>query len=154
MSAESDRLPFEPNKKRQKPAKAESKPPIVKQESVKKEKKKPRYRKEEVAIPQVVSQRMMRRIAGFAGVPTSLGIMTLVVSYFLLVNTDIKLPPVAVLLVNMGFFGLGVLGISYGVLSASWDEDRAGTLLGWSDFTVNLGRMVSAWRESRQKKNT
>jgi hypothetical protein len=78
----------------------------------------------------------------------------LVVSYFLLVNTDIKLPPVAVLLVNMGFFGLGVLGISYGVLSASWDEDRAGTLLGWSDFTVNLGRMVSAWRESRQKKNT
>ncbi|EHC08557.1 PAM68 family protein [Fischerella thermalis] len=154
MSAESDRLPFEPNKKRQKPAKAESKPPIVKQESVKKEKKKPRYSKEEVAIPQVVSQRMMRRIAGFAGVPTSLGIMTLVVSYFLLVNTDIKLPPVAVLLVNMGFFGLGVLGISYGVLSASWDEDRAGTLLGWSDFTVNLGRMVSAWRESRQKKNT
>lgn len=154
MSAESDRLPFEPNKKRQKPAKAESKPPIVKKESVKKEKKKPRYSKEEVAIPQVVSQRMMRRIAGFAGVPTSLGIMTLVVSYFLLVNTDIKLPPVAVLLVNMGFFGLGVLGISYGVLSASWDEDRAGTLLGWSDFTVNLGRMVSAWRESRQKKNT
>ncbi|PMB01476.1 hypothetical protein CEN45_06455 [Fischerella thermalis CCMEE 5198] len=154
MSAESDRLPFEPNKKRQKPAKAESKTPIVNQESVKKEKKKPRYRKEEVAIPQVVSQRMMRRIAGFAGVPTSLGIMTLVVSYFLLVNTDIKLPPVAVLLVNMGFFGLGVLGISYGVLSASWDEDRAGTLLGWSDFTVNLGRMVSAWRESRQKKNT
>lgn len=39
MSAESDRLPFEPNKKRQKPAKAESKPPIVKQESVKKERK-------------------------------------------------------------------------------------------------------------------
>lgn len=154
MSAESDRLPFEPNKKRQKPAKAESKPPIVKQESVKKEKKKPRYSKEEVAIPQVVSQRMMRRVAGFAGVPTSLGIMTLVVSYFLLVNTGIKLPPVVVLLVNMGFFGLGVLGISYGVLSASWDEDRAGTLLGWSDFTVNLGRMVSAWRESRQKKNT
>lgn len=154
MSAESDRLPFEPNKKRQKPAKAESKPPIVKQESVKKEKKKPRYSKEEVAIPQVVSQRMMRRVAGFAGVPTSLGIMTLVVSYFLLVNTGIKLPPVVVLLVNMGFFGLGVLGISYGVLSASWDEDRAGTLLGWSDFTVNLGRMMSAWRESRQKKNT
>ncbi|MFB2771737.1 PAM68 family protein [Pelatocladus sp. BLCC-F211] len=154
MPAESDRLPFEPNKKRQKPAKAESKPQIVKQEPVKKEKKKPRYSKEEVAIPQVVSQRMMRRVAGFAGVPTSLGIMTLVVSYFLLTNTDIKLPPVAVLLVNMGFFGLGVLGISYGVLSASWDEDRTGTLLGWNDFTTNFGRMVSAWRESRQKKNT
>ncbi|WP_315790324.1 PAM68 family protein [Fischerella sp. JS2] len=154
MPAESDRLPFEPNKKRQKPSKTESKPPIVKQESVKKETKKPRYNKEEVAIPQVVSQRMMRRVAGFAGVPTSLGIMTLVVSYLLLVNTDIKLPPVAVLLVNMGFFGLGVLGISYGVLSASWDEDRTGTLLGWSDFTVNVGRMVSAWRQSRQKKNT
>jgi hypothetical protein len=84
-------------------------------------------------------------------VPTSLGILTLIASYLLLTQAGIKLPPVAVLLVNMGFFGLGVLGISYGALSASWDEERTGTLLGWNEFTTNWGRMVSAWRESRQK---
>jgi hypothetical protein len=153
MSAEPEdnRLPFEPKKKRQKPAKALSNSTTANQESGNKEKKKPRYTKEETAIPQVVSQRMIRRVAGFCGVPTALGIGSLVCSYLLLIYAGVKLPPVAVLLVNMGFFGLGVLGITYGVLSASWDEDRVGTLLGWSEFTTNSGRMIAAWRETRQK---
>lgn len=154
MSTESERspLPFEPNKKRQKPPKAQSKPPDAKQESGEKDQKKPPLTKEEMAIPQVVSQRMIRRVAGFSGLPTGLGISTLIVSYLLLTSTGIKLPPMAVLLVNMGCFGLGVLGITYGVLSASWDEERVGSLLGWSEFTTNWGRMVGVWRETRQKK--
>lgn len=153
MSAESEhsRLPFEPNKKRQKPAKAKSTQPETKQESGKQDQKKPRLTKQEIAIPQEISQRMIRRVAGFSGIPTVLGIITLVVSYLLLIYAGIKLPPIAVLLANMGFFGLGVLGITYGVLSASWDEDRVGSLLGWNEFTTNLGRMVAVWRETRQK---
>jgi Photosynthesis affected mutant 68 len=160
--SESNRLPFEPNKKRQKPAKAETKPasatqksgnksPVTKQESGKKDEKKLPFTKQEMAIPQVVSQRMIRRVAAFCGVPTVLGISTLIVSYLLIIYAGIKLPPIAVLLVNMGLFGLGVLGITYGVLSASWDENRVGSLLGWSDFTTNWGRMVEVWRETRQK---
>ncbi|MHC5826317.1 MAG: photosystem II biosynthesis protein, partial [Nostoc sp.] len=125
MSAEESersRLPFEPNKKRQKPAKTQSKPATQPQESGKQADRRTRYTKEEMTIPQVVSQRMIRRVAGFCGVPTALGITTLVVSYLLAIYSDIQLPPIAVLLVNMGLFGLGVLGITYGVLSASWDE--------------------------------
>ncbi|MBV6624499.1 MAG: PAM68 family protein [Rivularia sp. (in: Bacteria)] len=154
MSAESERnrLPFEPNKKRQKPPKAKAQTPIVKEESDKEAKRKPPFTKEEMAIPQVVSQRMVRRVAWLCGVPTILGILTLVVSYLLIVYADIKLPPLLVLLVNMGLFGLGVLGITYGVLSASWEEQRVGTLIGWSEFTTNFGRMVAGWRETRQKK--
>ncbi|MBW4635983.1 MAG: PAM68 family protein [Iphinoe sp. HA4291-MV1] len=147
----SDRLPFEPNKKHQKPAKAKSKQPETKPESGKKDEKKPPFTKQEMAIPQVVSQRMIRRVAGFCGIPTVLGISTLVVSYLLLTYAGIKLPPIAVLLANMGFFGLGVLGITYGVLSASWDEHRVGSLLGWNEFTTNWGRMMTARRETRQK---
>lgn len=154
MSAESERnrLPFEPNKKRQKPVKAKSQTPIVKEDVEKGESKKPPFTKQEMAIPKVVSQRMIRRVAWLCGLPTVLGILTLVVSYLLIIYTDIKLPPLLVLLVNMGLFGLGVVGISYGVLSASWDEQRAGNLLGWSEFTTNFGRMVAGWRETRQKK--
>jgi hypothetical protein len=153
MSAESerDRLPFEPNKKRQKPAKAKSQPPATKPESGKKDEKKPPFTKEEMAIPQIVSQRMIRRVAGFSGIPTALGISTLIACYLLITYAGVKLPPIAVLLVNLGFFGLGVLGITYGVLSASWDEHRVGGLVGWSEFTTNWGRMVAAWREIRQK---
>ena len=54
-------------------------------------------------------------------------------------------------LVLLGLFGLGVLGLSYGILSTSWDEDRVGTWWGWSDFVVNFGRLTSAWKDAKQK---
>jgi Photosynthesis affected mutant 68 len=153
MSAEEserNQLPFEPNKKRQKSPKSQNKP-IVKQEAEKQADKKRTYTKEEMAIPKVVSQRMIRRVVGFCGVPTVLGIATLVASYLLAIYAQIKLPPITVLLVNMGLFGLGVIGITYGVLSASWDEERVGGLVGLSEFNTNWGRMVEVWRETRQK---
>jgi hypothetical protein len=153
MSAESEqnRLPFEPNKKRRKPPKQKSEQPVTKQVTKVKDEKKPPFTKEEIAIPQIVSQRMIRRVAGFCGVPTALGISTLIASYLLQIYAGIKLPPIAVLLANMGFFGMGVLGITYGVLSASWDEDKVGSLFGANEFTTNWGRMVAVWRETRQK---
>ena len=155
MSAEESersRLPFEPKTKRQKPPKATSKPQAQPKSSVKQGSKQPPFNKEEMAIPQVVSQRMIRRVAGFCGVPTALGITTLVVSYLLAIYSEVQLPPIAVLLVNMGLFGIGVVGITYGVLSASWDEERAGSLWGFGEFSTNWGRMVEVWRESRQQK--
>lgn len=155
MSAEESersRLPFEPKTKRQKPAKAINKPPAPPKVTETQASKQPPFNKEEMAIPEVVSQRMMRRVAGFCGIPTALGITTLVVSYLLATYSDIKLAPIAVLLVNMGLFGIGVLGITYGVLSASWDEERPGSLIGLGEFGTNWGRMVAVWRETRQKK--
>ncbi|WP_445635186.1 DUF3464 domain-containing protein [Nostoc sp. DSM 114161] len=154
MSAEEserNRLPFEPNKKRQKPVKAQAQPAATPQKTSNQPDRKPPYTKEEMAIPKVVSQRMVRRVAVFCGVPTTLGISTLIASYLLAIYAHIKLAPIAVLLVNMGLFGLGVLGITYGVLSASWDEERVGSLLGLGEFGTNWGRMVAVWRETRQK---
>lgn len=148
--SESSRLPFEPNKKRQKPVKAKAQPLVKTQESNQKSQQQPPFTKEEMAIPEVVSQRMIRRVAAFCGIPTALGITTLVVSYLLISYADVQLPPIAVLLVNMGLFGIGVLGITYGVLSASWDEERPGSLLGFSEVSTNWGRMVEGWRETRK----
>ena len=145
-------LPFEPNKKRPKPAKTKTPPVLKTEETQEKPQQQRRYSKQEMAIPEVVSQRMVRRVAGFCGVPTALGISSLIVSYLLVTLADIQLPPIAVLLVNMGLFGLGVLGITYGVLSASWDEEKPGTFLGLDEFSTNWGRMTEVWRET-QKKN-
>ncbi|MFM7427225.1 MAG: photosystem II biosynthesis protein, partial [Elainella sp.] len=89
----------------------------------------------EGGIPDVVSRRMVKRIAWCSGVPTLLGMSTFVVSY-LAVSNGFPLPTYAVLLVSLGWFGLGVLGVSYGVLSASWDE-TAGSLLGWNEVQTN-----------------
>ena len=144
-----ERLPFEPSQKRKKTAK--SKPEAAPSKTaIEKEQQTP-VSKESMTIPDAVSKRMVRRMALLSGIPTVLGISTFFISYFLVKNIGLKLPNPAVVLVSMGFFGLGVLGLSYGVLSASWDEDSLGTLLGWQEFTTNLGRMKAAWRSAGQK---
>jgi hypothetical protein len=148
------RLPFEPRQKRKKTAKTKPEPVATntapKKDKQEKDNSTPAAR-ESTTIPEVVSKRMVRRMAWLCGLPTALGVATFFVSYFLVTNVGLKLPNVAVVLVSMGFFGLGVLGLSYGVLSASWDEDVPGTKLGWQEFTRNLGRMTSAWRSAGQK---
>src|SRR3712207_149469 len=156
-SSKGNRLPFEPGQKRKKNVKAKPEPASDKTTTSKEAttastKKKPKTAsKESMTIPDVVSKRMARRMALLCGTPTVLGIATFFVSYFLVTKFGLKLPNVAVVLVSMGFFGLGVLGLSYGVISASWDEDTPGTTLGWQEFTTNWGRLTSAWRSAGQK---
>ncbi len=139
------RLPFEPSSNRKKSPKnrPEASPAAEKGEE------EGRLKKEEMAIPDAVSKRMIARMALLCGVPTALGICTFIASYIIVSNEFFKLPNVAVVLVSMGFFGLGVLGLSYGVLSASWDEEIPGSKLGWKEFTTNLGRMRSAWQSRK-----
>lgn len=95
---------------------------------------------------------MARRMAFFCGVPTTLGMFSFVGSYYVVTHDIFKLPNVAVLLVSMGFFGLGVLGLSYGIFSASWDEERVGSWLGNEEFATNFGRTIAAWKEGRKQK--
>ncbi len=107
--------------------------------------------KQAQSIPEVVSKRMISRIAVFCGLPTILGISTFFVSYLIVSKGLFDLPNTAVLLVSMGCFGLGVLGLSYGVLSASWDEEISGSILGWEEFNINFGRMREGWRSAKPK---
>ncbi|MFK8186326.1 MAG: PAM68 family protein [Phormidesmis sp.] len=100
------------------------------------------------AIPKEVSQRMLRRMAILSGSPVFLGVGLFFLSYYLKSREIVDLPPVAVLLVTMGCFGLGVLGLTYGVLSASWDSEP-GSLVGLSEFKLNFGRVMDARRASK-----
>lgn len=167
MATESDRqpLPFEPSKKAPKVAKSTEKPtakakPAKKLQSnyqpqkapisPKQQTNKPPFTKEDMALPKVVSDRMARRMAVFCGVPTVLGMATLIGGY-VAISHGIKPPGVLVLLVSMGFLGLSVLGVTYGILSASWDEEITGSKLGMQEFAVNWGRMLAACKATRQK---
>jgi hypothetical protein len=102
-------------------------------------------------IPEAVSKRMARRALVFCGFPTALGMLTFIISYFIVSQNIYKLPTVAVLLVSLGFFGLGVVGLSYGAFSASWDEKRLGGWFGFSEFKTNFGRTVASWKAAQQR---
>jgi hypothetical protein len=149
------RLPFEPGKPKDQSGHSSSKSNQSTQAS-KSTSEKPRKKaeprrasssskSEANAIPEAVSRRMFKRMLIFSGIPTFAGVLTFFVSYFLLVREVVELPSYFVLLTTLGCFGLGVLGLSYGALSASWDESRLGHWFGFDEFRVNFGRLTGAW---------
>jgi Photosynthesis affected mutant 68 len=145
------RLPFEPRKNKKKPEKITpaASSTVVKQKR-QASSRNSRPNSNLSAIPDVVSKRMGRRMAVFCGVPSALGMSSLFVCYWLKIKEIIELPPYFAFAVSFGFLGLGVLGLSYGLFSASWDEDRAGSAFGGDEFKLNLGRTKDAWKASKK----
>ena len=160
-NSQGDRLPFEPRKKKKKSDSADGKTakvPATAQKAVKKSQNRstPRSSRPNAnlsAIPDLVSKRMGRRMAIFCGIPSILGMSSLFIFYWLKVKGAVDLPPYLAFAVSIGFLGLGVIGLSYGLFSASWDEDRTGSTWGADEFKVNLGRTRDAWKASKAAKS-
>ena len=102
-----------------------------------------RKAKPQQGIPDYVANRMARRVAIATGIPSILGMSTFVGSYLVVSKGVLDIPPGVTLVTSGGFFLLGLLGLSYGVLSASW-EPGAGSLLGIEQIGVNIGRLRSS----------
>lgn len=144
-------LPFEPKKNKEKLSK---KKPTTGNNEPKNQPVVTKNKKQDASlrsIPEEVSRRMVRRMAIFSGIPTGLGISSFFIFYLIVSQDWFKVPNTAVLLVSFGLFGLGVLGLSYGILSTSWDEGRVGSWWGAEEFSTNFGRMTSAWRQARRE---
>ena len=88
---------------------------------------------------------MARRVALATGIPTVLGMASFIVSYVVVSRGLLDIPPVATLITSGAFFLLGLVGLSYGVLSASWEE-APGSLLGFEQIGVNIGRLRSSFK--------
>lgn len=147
-------LPFEPvrQKTSKHPATTAVTPSATAQSAPKSTKGRSSSASTPSSIPEVVSRRMVSRAALYCGIPSVLALLTFVVSYLAIAKDVFHPPTAAVLLVSLGFFGLGVLGLSYGPLSASWDEERVGDLIGWNDFKLNFGRLRDSWRMAKAAK--
>jgi hypothetical protein len=100
-------------------------------------------------IPDAVAARMLRRIAIATGLPTLLGVGVFIASYVVVSRGILAIAPAATLAASGACFLLGVLGLSYGVLSASWEEGP-GSLLGAEQIPLNLSRLRESIRAMRQ----
>lgn len=98
-------------------------------------------------LPEVVANRMAVRMAVFGGVPTFGGI-ALFVFFYLSATNDVVFQPTAVAAATTAPWIVGLLGIGYGALSASWDEDADGSMLGASEFKTNVQRILEGLRRS------
>ena len=119
-------------------------PQIGKNQATKNSLKKTRP-KSQTGIPKPVANRMARRIAFTTGLPTFSGMAVFIGSYILVSRGIMDIAPGVTLLSSAGCFLLGLLGLSYGILSASWDKST-GSLLGIENIRTNFVRIKSAFR--------
>tara|TARA_B100001029_G_C14743723_1_gene276871 strand:+ start:90 stop:521 length:432 start_codon:yes stop_codon:yes gene_type:complete len=99
-------------------------------------------------IPKYVANRMARRIAFTTGIPTLSGMGVFIGSYFLISKGIAEISPTVTLVSSAMCFLLGLLGLSYGILSASWDFNP-GSFLGFENIKPNINRIKDAFKSKQ-----
>ena len=116
-------------------------------------KKASRNTRNESGIPQYVANRMARRIVFTTGIPTLSGMGVFIGSYFLISKGIAEISPTATLVTSAMCFFVGLLGLSYGILSASWDF-TPGSFLGFENIKPNINRVKDAFKSSKNNIST
>nr|XP_043607217.1 protein PAM68, chloroplastic [Erigeron canadensis] len=88
-------------------------------------------------IPEIVTNRMIGRIGLSVGIPLLIGLCFFPFFYYLKVGLKIDVPTWVPFIVSFVFFGTALAGVSYGIVSTSWDPMREGSLLGWNEAQKN-----------------
>ena len=105
--------------------------------------------KKSTGIPKYVADRMAKRIFFTAGIPTIMGMSVFVISYIIVTKNIAEIPPSSTIAISALFFLLGLGGLSFGILSASWDKEP-GSFLGLENITLNIERAKAAFRPASQ----
>ena len=105
--------------------------------------------KQSSGIPKYVADRMAKRIFFTAGIPTIMGMSVFVVSYIIVTRNIAEIPPSSTIAISALFFLLGLGGLSYGILSASWDKEP-GSFLGIENIPTNIERAKAAFKPASQ----
>ena len=100
-------------------------------------------------IPKYVADRMAKRILFTAGIPTLLGMSVFVISYIIVTKKIAEIPPSSTIAISALFFLIGLGGLSYGILSASWDKSP-GSFLGLENISINIQRAKAAFKPASQ----
>ena len=100
-------------------------------------------------IPKYVADRMARRIFFTAGIPTIIGMSVFVVSYIIVTKNIAEIPPSSTIAISALFFLLGLAGLSFGILSASWDKEP-GSFYGIENIPMNIKRAKAAFKPATQ----
>ena len=101
-------------------------------------------------IPKYVANRMARRIAFTTGIPTLSGMGVFIGSYFLISKGIAEISPTITLVSSAMCFLVGLLGLSYGILSASWDFNP-GSFLGFENIKPNINRIKDAFKSTKKE---
>ena len=106
-------------------------------------------KKQSNGIPKYVADRMAKRIFFTAGIPTVMGMSVFVVSYIIVTRNIAEIPPSSTIAISALFFLVGLGGLSFGILSASWDKEP-GSFFGIENIPLNIERAKAAFKPASQ----
>ncbi|KAI0560461.1 PAM68-like protein [Gracilaria domingensis] len=111
----------------------------------------PTYDPDAGTLPEIVANRMLRRILGFGGVPFTIFFLFFATYFVLKYKYDITVLPAVVAYSTLSTIGLATVGITYGIFSSSWDEDVDGSFFGWEQVPKNFMRAKEGLLGARQR---
>ena len=77
------------------------------------------------------------------------GLAIFVGAFFYSKKYDVVVPPSIIAYATQVPFVLGLVGISYAIISSSWDEEP-GSLLGFKEFGINFQRIKDGLNRTRE----
>ncbi|MQL68547.1 hypothetical protein Taro_000856 [Colocasia esculenta] len=104
---------------------------------------------EDDAIPQVVFDRMVRRVVASVATPMAGGVGLLFVMSTLKESGAWDVPAWLPFVTTLVCFGTSALGMAYGTLSTSWDPEREGSVLGWGEVRRNWPEL---WKDDDEER--
>jgi hypothetical protein len=101
-------------------------------------------------IPEKVATRMGARMLPFVGIPLFGSLITFVGFWYLTTVKNLEIQPTVVGTTTSVLMVLSLFGITYSVLSASWEPEQEGSLLGVDEFKENLGNIKDGLKRARE----
>jgi len=101
-------------------------------------------------IPEKVAQKMLGRMLPFVGIPLFGGIGVFIGFWYFATYKNVEFQPALVAFTTIGILGISLAGISYSVISASWDSDKSGSALGVDEFRKNVGNIKDGLSRSKE----
>ncbi|KAL3902300.1 MAG: hypothetical protein SGILL_010872 [Bacillariaceae sp.] len=102
------------------------------------------------AIPEKVAQRMGKRMLPFVGIPLFGSMASFIGFWYMATYRDMEFQPVLVATTSLVLLAVGIVGITYSIMSASWDDDREGSMLGTDEFAQNVDNIKTGLSRSRE----
>jgi len=105
---------------------------------------------EAAVIPEKVAQRMGKRMLPFVGIPLFGSMGAFVGFWYMATYRDMEFQPVLVAGTTIALLAIGLVGITYSMMSASWDPEREGSVLGTDEFSRNIDNIKGGLSRSRE----
>lgn len=105
-----------------------------------------KYGPKVAVMPEKVAQRAAKRGMVIGGSFYGVMLAVFAAGIILFKTQELIIPPTLMAFVTLALLALAIGGSSYGMMSASWDEDREGSLLGTEEFGKNVKSIGEGFR--------